>query len=108
MDSSMQVDAVSTLSGNRKRSVSRRDADSEDEQPVADDPLATSPKRLRNSKGDATHRPRVLKYNARALLNNLAFTRLYVTANFQNYRPSVSPVILCIVSEQDLLYRALW
>ncbi|KAK5123989.1 hypothetical protein LTR85_002186 [Meristemomyces frigidus] len=103
MDSSMQVDAVSTLSGNRKRSARH---DSDDEQPVADDQLDTPSKRLRNSKGDAILR-RTLKYNAQALLNNLAFTQLYVTANFQKYNPGLSPIVLCIVSEHDLLYRAL-
>ncbi|KAK4546152.1 hypothetical protein LTR36_002289 [Oleoguttula mirabilis] len=104
--SMMQVDAVSTLSGNRKRSVRHRDADSDDEQPVAADQLDTPRKRLRNSKGDAIHR-RELKYNAQALLNNLAFTQLYVTANFQFYNPALSPVILCIIAERDVLYRTL-
>lgn len=103
----MQVDAVSTLSGNRKRSVRHRDADSEDDLPAAHDELDASPKRLRNKRGDAVHR-RVLKYNAQALLNHLAFTRLYVTANFPNYNPSVSPVVICFVAEHDALYRALW
>ncbi|KAK5137672.1 hypothetical protein LTR08_007967 [Meristemomyces frigidus] len=95
------------MDSNRKRSVRHREADSEDEQPVPSDHHDTTLKRLRNSKGVAIHR-RVLKYSAQALLNNLAFTRLYVTANFQNFDPSLSPVILCIVSEHDVLYRALW
>jgi len=108
----MQIDAVSPLSSNRKRPVRHRDADSEDEEglgagPVADELLTTPLKRLQNSKGYAVHR-RILKYNAQALLNDLAFTRLYVTANFQNYNPTLSPIILCVVSEHRLLYHALW
>ena len=101
----MQTDAVSALSGNRKRSVQHRDVDSEDEWP--DYQLDTPSKRLRGSKGAAIHR-QIYKYNVQALLNNLAFTRLYVTANFQNYNSALSPVILCIVSGHDRLYRALW
>ena len=105
----MQIDAASTLTRNRKRSIHQRDADSsDDDEPLPPDNLDTAGgKRLRNSQGNAIPR-RVLKYNAQALLNNLAFTRLYVTANFHNNNPSVSPVILCIVSERDGLYRALW
>ena len=50
----------------------------------------------------------ILRYNAQRLLNNLAFTRLYVTANFQSWDPVASPVVLCCVDEQNELYLALW
>lgn len=65
-------------------------------------------KRLQNSRGEAVAGKPLLRYDAQKLLNNLAFTRFYVTANFQNYDPKVSYIILCMVSEQNELYHALW
>ena len=98
-------------SHSRKRSV--RDFEEEDEDEPAnayaainlleDKPL----KRLQNSQGYAIKR-QPLKYNAHKLLNNLAFTRYYVTANFANYNPRSSFVVLCMVAEQNDIYRALW
>lgn len=108
----MQVDAVTSLSGNRKRRVQHGDASDENDSQqsgfVADShQLHVSPKRLRNSKGDAVTR-QTLRYNAHALLNQLAFSRLYVTANFQNFKPARSPVVICFLSERVIFYRALW
>lgn len=66
-------------------------------------------KRLLHNSGIplSTSHPK-LKYNAQRLLNNLAFTRLYITANFQNWDPASSPVVLCCVNEQSETYVALW
>ena len=73
-----------------------------------DEPDAPS-KRLQNSSGVAipTSQPK-LRYNAQRLLNNLAFTRLYVTANFPAWDPASSPVVLCCVDEQNELCQVLW
>jgi len=75
---------------------------------------STPPKRQRNGQGNPIARGRTLKYNARILLNHLAFTRLYVTANFRRYDPALSPVVLVFVSPSsvgqghgDRLYHAL-
>ena len=65
-------------------------------------------KRMQNPRGEAVKQRQPLKYNTLKFLNNLAFTRFYVTANFQNYDPASSFVILCMVAEQNELYRALW
>lgn len=66
-------------------------------------------KRLQHNTGVpiATTQPR-LRYNAQRLLNNLAFTRLYVTANFHSWNPSSSPMVLCCVDGQSEVYVALW
>lgn len=95
----------------RKRSIAFLSDKSTNDtlQPPAERQIATPSKRLQNSRGQAVPQNEVLpNYNAQRLLNNLAFTRLYVTANFQNYWPSMSPVILCLVHEQNDLYVALW
>lgn len=65
-------------------------------------------KRQVNSRGEAIQTNRVTRYDAQKLLNHLAFTRVYVTANFHNYNPNKSFIILCMVSEQDEMYRSLW
>ena len=65
-------------------------------------------KRFQNRYGEAVHTKPRLKYDAEKLLNQLAFTRFYVTANFTNYSPKESFVILCMVSEQNELYCGLW
>ena len=79
---------------------------------TADDLEETSPaKRLQNSQGEAITIPpprRPLKFNAQRLLNTLAFTRLSLTANFSKFNPASSFIILCMVSEQNELYHALW
>ena len=79
---------------------------------TVDDLEETSPaKRLQNSQGEAITIPpprRPLKFNAQRLLNHLAFTRLSLTANFSKFNPASSFIILCMVSEQNELYHALW
>ena len=97
-------------SHSRKRSVRDFEEDDESERNayaalnIQDDkPL----KRLQNSQGHAIKR-QPLKYNAHKLLSHLAFTRFYVTQNFAQYTPGTSPVVLCMVSEQNELYRAVW
>ena len=65
-------------------------------------------KRMQNSRGEAIQAKKLFKYDAQKLLNNLAFTRFFVTANFQNYSQKESFIILCMVSEQNELYQALW
>ncbi|KAK0943547.1 hypothetical protein LTR48_002826 [Friedmanniomyces endolithicus] len=99
----MQIDPPTTRP--RKRTFSHRSAtdsgsDSDSPHPATqpNDSLDTSPKRSRNSQGYAIHRRGAIHYNAQALLNNLAYTRLYVTANFQNYSASSSPVVVCLVA----------
>lgn len=110
----MQIDPPTTRP--RKRTFSHRSAtdsgsDSDSPHPATqpNDSLDTSPKRSRNSQGYAIHRRGAIHYNAQALLNNLAYTRLYVTANFQNYSASSSPVIVCLMaSPHSGVYRMLW
>lgn len=65
-------------------------------------------KRLLNNHGEPVQTGRIIKYNVQKLLNHLAFTRFYVTANFRSYNPSKSFVILCMVPEQNDLYHTLW
>lgn len=66
-------------------------------------------KRLQNLHGAPISQTNpTLQYDASRLLNNLAFTRLYVTANFHAWDPASSPVVLCCVDEQNELYTALW
>ncbi len=65
-------------------------------------------KRLQNRQGAPVHAKRLLKYDAQKLLSNLAFTSFYVTANFHNFNPTASYITLCMVSEQNGLYQALW
>lgn len=80
------------------------------QEPNGADPEQDTPsKRLQHNSGIAlaTTQPK-LKYNVQRLLNNLAFTRLYVTSNFQAWDPASSPVILCCVEAQNELYAAVW
>ena len=65
-------------------------------------------KRFQNKHGEAVHAKPLLRYNAHKVLNHLAFTRFYVTANFTNFNPAEYFIILCMVSEQNELYQALW
>ena len=105
MDTTMQNSTQTAPSHSRKRSV--RDLE-EDEDTIRntyaainlqeDKPL----KRLQNRYGEAIKR-QPKQYNVQKLLNNLAFTRFYVTSNFSNYDPKSSFVVLCMVSEQNEL-----
>jgi len=96
-----------SASGKRKRTGHDEEGE-EDEQPLApfpshdDDQVQTAlPKRLRDRQGQAIgRRGSTLKYNVHDLLNTLAFTRLFVTANFHAYNPSSSPVLIVFVSEE--------
>lgn len=111
MDTTTRPTTASS-SHSRKRSSAWIDEDTANDnsyiaQAYASVTLEDAPvKRLQNARGEAV--TPILKYNAQRLLNNLAFTRFYVTANFQNYNPAFSPVILCMVREQNELYQALW
>lgn len=102
-------DSFPSLPRNRKRSSVWLD---ENELTYSDDDPQeveyTHSKRLLGSKGESVPTNRVTKYNAPKLLNHLAFTRVYVTANFQNYNPSKSYIVLCMLFERNELYQALW
>ncbi|KAK3712615.1 hypothetical protein LTR37_009058 [Vermiconidia calcicola] len=107
MSNSMQYELPSP-SRNRKRSSAWLTEDEDISQVYTSIKLEDTPsKRLQNSRGEAVHSKPLLRYNAPKLLNNLAFTRFYVTKNFQNFNPSTSFIILCMVSEQNGLYQAL-
>ena len=109
MDDVMQDSTPIRPTHSRKRSV--WDLEEEDDTVntlhSAIDLQETPAKRLQNSQGEAIKR-QPIKYNAQKLLCNLAFTRFYVTENFANYDPRSSFIILCMVAEQNELYRAVW
>lgn len=93
----------------RKRSAAFLSTDESTNDQDPELPQNNPSKRLQNPQGLAIPRANpTIKYNAPALLNNLAFTRLYVTANFHAYDPGASPLLLCCVEEQNDLYRAIW
>ena len=98
-------------SHSRKRSSAWIDQDERENVSMAYTPVNLTDlpaKRLQNSHGAAVISKPLLKYDAQKMLGNLAFTRFYVTANFQNFSPTTSYIILCMVSEQNNLYQALW
>ena len=96
-------------SRNRKRTSAWIDDDSFASDDVASPEAEYTPsKRLLNARGEAIQTTRVIKYNAQKLLNHLAFTRVYVTANFENYNPNSSFIILCMVAGQDEMFQILW
>ena len=108
MAEQMEIDPVQQ-SSRRKRRATDDDNEDEDNQEHEFEHFS---KRLRAPRGHAVaiERPDS-PFQVEALLNNLAFTRLYVTANYHNYNPQTSPVILCFLSHQDSdlhLYHALW
>ncbi|KAH9831877.1 hypothetical protein Tdes44962_MAKER08902 [Teratosphaeria destructans] len=123
MDTAMQIDPDSTQPVQRgcKRAIQHRDDDSDDDRSGSRNAQlcpgsgtvhygsADAPsKRHRNSIGGTVHRrPGPLRYKAHTLLNDLAFSKLYVTANFPNYNPASSPVVICFVAQHDFLYKAL-
>lgn len=104
MDTTMDLDARPTSS--RKRSIHESLDDSDDDMPQQINNII-SPKRSRGRAGSTVKR-QTIYYNAQALLNELAFHRLFVTANFMNYNPSLSPILLCIVTHSLNLYHATW
>ena len=108
MDEPMQTDASGPSRGRKRSSawITNEDLDSVEDTPASHEDMPS--KRLLNNRGEPVQTGRVVKYNVQKLLNHLAFTRVYVTANFHNYNPSKSFVILCMVSEQSELYHALW
>lgn len=73
--------------------------------PIEEDDLPS--KRLRNPQGNPTTIPQ-LHLATHSLLYSLAFTRLDVTANYTNYNPLTSPMMICVTREDDKLYRKLW
>jgi hypothetical protein len=104
----MDADAPNTSRGRKRSSawIANGDVDAVEYPSVN---LEDTPsKRLLNNRGEPVQTGRLTKYNVQKLLNHLAFTRVYVTANFHNYNPSKSSVILCVVAEQDELYHTLW
>lgn len=64
-------------------------------------------KRLENSHGHPVSR-QIYHLNTKIILQSLALTRLFVTANFSLYNPHTSPIIICVIRENDYLYRDLW
>lgn len=113
MDTEMHPEAVG-LPQNRKRSAraldEQSDGDDEDVMVTEDSSVTQTPaKRIRsNQLGPSRSLQQPLKYNARGLLNTLAFTQLYVTANFMHYNPMKSIIILCLTSNGSALYNLLW
>lgn len=101
------MDLSSSPSSSRKRQAPHDSNDDSDNDLIFHAPSDTPSKRLQNARGLPIARETV-SYNASKLLGDLAVTRLFVTANFSNYNPTSSHVILCIVRESDMLYRALW
>lgn len=97
---------------NRKRKTSDiNDDDCEDEHDIYHEsfsPLDTPSKRLRNPQGNAVERKELRFNHIHELFSNLAFTRLYVTANYDRYSTTQSPVLLCVLYRHDALYRAVW
>jgi hypothetical protein len=95
----------------RKRSSAWVEQDENENIPMAYaplEPIEAPSKRLQNNQGAPVIAKPTIKYQAQRLLSNLAFTRVYVTANFQNFDPTTSFIVLCMVSEQSQLYQALW
>lgn len=107
MGKDMQYDHQNP-SRSRKRSSAWIDYDIDLNESPPNNPEDTPSKRLLNSRGEAVPTKPLMRYNVQKLLNHLAFTRIFVTANFQNFNPNGSFVVLCMVSEQNDLYQALW
>lgn len=97
----MNIDLSSSQTSARKRRAPHDSIDPTSDDDDDDDfkPQPETPsKRLQNSQGHPIPRD-TLMLNTKKLLNHLASTRLFVTANFGNYNPSTSDVLLCIVGE---------
>ena len=107
MDDQMQTDTTSKQIQSRKRSMRDRELDSDAEEFAVDDELDTPSKRFQDRRGSAVGRHTV-HYNAQALLNSLAFKRVFVTSNFSNFHPTDSPVILCFLEDRHDMYTSLW
>lgn len=95
-----------SASATRKRTAN--DVDDEDDNIHFETSTTDTPsKRLRNPQGDAIERKQH-RFNAHQLLSELAFTRLYVTANYDRYSVTKSPILLTVLSRHDAPYRAVW
>lgn len=106
MDEEMRDATYPSSSTTRKRTVN--DIDDEDDDIHFETITTDTPsKRLRNPQGDAIERKQ-LRFNAHQLLSDLAFSRLYVTANYDRYSVTKSPILLIVLSRHDALYRAVW
>lgn len=106
MDEEMRDTPVSSSSTSLKRTAN--DIDDEDEDIHLETSTTDTPsKRLRNPQGAAVERKQ-LRFNAHQLLSELAFSRLYVTANYDRYSVTKSPILLIVLSRHDALYRAVW
>lgn len=101
------MDLSSSPSSSRKRQAPHDCNEDYDNDLAYHAATDTPSKRLQNARGLPVAKE-TLTYNASKLLCDLATTRLFVTANFGNYDPASSNVLLCIVRESDALYRALW
>jgi hypothetical protein len=104
----MQYDLPNPPRSRKRSSAWIADDDNNPEESLSTNLEDLPSKRLLNNRGEAIPTKPLIKYNAQKLLNHLAFTRIYVTANFQNFNPNGSFIVLCMVSEQNDLYQALW
>lgn len=106
MDEEMRDIAAPSSSTARKRTADDVD-DEDDDIHFETSTIDTASKRLRNPQGEAIER-KTLRFNAHQLLSDLAFSRLYVTANYDRYSATKSPILLTVLSRHDALYRAVW
>ncbi|KAF2168907.1 hypothetical protein M409DRAFT_20920 [Zasmidium cellare ATCC 36951] len=107
MDEEMRDVAPTPSSASRKRTANDVDDDDDEVMQFETNTTDTPSKRLRNPQGDAISRKQ-LHFNAHKLLSDLAFSRLYVTANYDRYSVTQSPILLTVLSRHDALYRAVW
>ncbi|KAK4499916.1 hypothetical protein PRZ48_008102 [Zasmidium cellare] len=103
MDEEMHDVAPPPSSTSRKRTAD--DVDDNDNDRFETTTTETPSKRFRNPQGEAIER-KLLRFNAHELFSDVAFTRLYVTANYDRYSITQSPILLTVLSRHDALYRA--
>jgi len=101
------MDLSSSPSSSRKRRAPHDTNEDSNDDLTYHGASDTPSKRLQNARGLPIARE-AISYYASGLLSDLAVTRLFVTANFGNYSPASSYVLLCVVREGDDLYKALW
>ena len=104
----MQEDRPSQA-GSKKRTSAWLDHDEVELNETPPPELDDAPsKRLLTNSGEVIETQKIIKYNAQKLLNHVAFTQVFVTANYHNYNPAESLIILCMVSAQNTMYQSLW
>ena len=103
----MDLDKPRLGSIERKRALTPSDSEQEED--------SHSPSDEKRSRQDVTFRTQgiisareALAFDAAGLLQHLAFTQLYVTANFSNFNSSQSLVLLYLGSEVSWHYQSLW